>query len=468
MRSPPIPTVVVAGAGSGTGKTTAVCALACALAERGLDVRLFKAGPDYLDPSFHRAALGRSSRNLDGWMCGVDGVRESFAAGAEGGDIAIVEGVMGLYDGRDPAGIEGSAAELAGLLRAPVLLVVDASGMARSAAALIEGFAGHLPETRVEAALLNKVGSPGHTRLIEAALADSAAAGRLPGPLRCLGGLPKRADLFLPSRHLGLIAADYAEPTRTEAGRRRWRAALASWAREHVDLDGLLELAAGARGPGAPERSPPAPVGRARIGLAWDEAFHFYYPDNLELLEACGAELLRFSPLSDRALPEELGGLYIGGGYPEVHAAALSENRAMREAVAAFAASGRPVYGECGGLMYLGERLHTEEGSFPMCGALPLSTALEGRIRSLGYREVRTLRGTPLGPAGTVFRGHEFHYSRLLEAPELEPAYRVSGRRGEAAEGWLRGATLGSYVHAHWRSCPEVAAHFVRACAGAS
>lgn len=461
----PVPTVVIAGTGSGAGKTTVVCALACALAERGLDVRPFKAGPDYLDPTFHRAVLGRASRNLDGWMTGRDGVRESFAAGAAGGDIALVEGVMGLYDGRDPDGIEGSAAELARLLGAPVALVVDASGMARSGAAVVEGFANHLPETRVEAALFNKVGSAGHTRILDAALAASVEAGRFPGPMRSLGGLPKNAELFLPSRHLRLIAAEYAEPTRTEAGRERWRAALATWASESVDLDGLIALAGTATGPGAPERALPEGVGRVRIGLAWDEAFHFYYPDNLELLERCGAELVRFSPIRDAALPEDIGGLYLGGGYPDVHAAALSENAAMREAVAAFAASGRSVYGECGGLMYLGQQLTTDEGAFPMCGALPVATEMQGRIRSLGYREVTLTRDTPLVPAGTVFRGHQFHYSKLAGTPALSPAYAVSGRWGAGDEGWLSGNTLGSYVHAHWRSNPEVAAAFVAACA---
>ena len=265
----PIPTLVIAGAGSGVGKTTATCAIACALAARGLDVRLFKAGPDYLDTTFHRAALGRRSRNLDAWMMGREGVREAFAAGSAGGEVALIEGMMGLYDGRDPASVVGSSAQLAEWLGAPVALVVDAVGVARSGAAIVEGFAHHRPATRVEAALFNQVGGPRHAPLLETAL----AAGRFPGPMRSLGGLPRREDLYLPSRHLGLLAAEFAEPTRTEAARARWRRTLAGWAAEHLDLDGLLEVAATARGPGAPTRPPPPRAARARIGVARDEAF---------------------------------------------------------------------------------------------------------------------------------------------------------------------------------------------------
>ena len=459
-----VPTIIIAGTGSGTGKTTVVCAVACALAERGVDVRLFKAGPDYLDPTFHEAALGRPSRNLDGWMAGPAGVSAAFSRGTAAlgrPGVAIVEGVMGLFDGRDPTSLAGSGAELAGLLGAPVVLVVDAGGMARSAAAVVEGFANHSDAVDVRGVIFNRVGSARHTLLIEEAL----AAARTPLPVAALGGLSRNEALFLPSRHLGLMAARVSASTRTEAARVRWRQELAAWATAHLDLDGLLALADEASGP---RLSPPAlkPAGRARIGLALDDAFHFYYPDNLDLLRAAGAELVPFSPLADAALPADLDGLLLGGGYPEEHAEALSAGAAMRAAVRAFCAAGRPVYAECGGLMYLGESLQDAAGRrHDMVGALPLHTGMDRKLRSLGYREVTTTQDTILGPAGTVFRGHEFHYSSLRESGGCQQVYRWTGRRGTGTAGFAQGATLASYIHAHWGSNPEVARAFVAACA---
>lgn len=447
--------VLVAAPGSGHGKTTVVCGLAAVLGARGREVRCFKAGPDYLDPSWHRVVTGRPSRNLDGWMTGPDGVRTSFARGAEGGDMAIVEGVMGLFDGRDPRSLDGSGAELALLLDMPVVLVVDASGMARSAAALVEGFANHVPGVRVAGVIFNRVGSTGHTRI----LTDAMEA--VPG-VRVLGGLPVRSDLAIPERHLGLVSGDLGART-------GWIGDLAAWVGEHLDLDALMEIAASA-GPlsfgagGSPRNAPeatrfsgvPGTERPTRIGIARDAAFHFYYDDNLDLLTEAGAELVPFSPLSDAALPS-VDGLYIGGGYPEAHAAALSTNTAMRAAIRAFTG---PIYAECGGLMYLGESLD----AVPMCGVLPTRTRMGDRLRALGYREVTTTRSSLLGPAGTVFRGHEFHYSELTDTSSLAPMYQMTGRRGAGVEGWQRGGVLGSYVHAHFGSNPALAANFVAAC----
>ncbi len=454
-----IPTLVVAGTGSGSGKTTVVCALA----ERGVDVRLFKAGPDYLDPTFHEAATGRPGRNLDPWMTGREGVARAFAAGTRAlarPGVAIVEGVMGLFDGRSPESLEGSTADLARLLAAPVVLVVDAAGTARSAVPVVEGFANHVDDVDVRGVIWNRVGSAGHTRLIETALAGART--RL--PVTSLGGLPRNEQVFLPSRHLGLMAAHVSDATATPEARRRWRQ-LAAWAGEHVDLDALLALAADAA-PRLPAAPPPPAVASVRVGVARDAAFHFYYPDNLELLEAAGARLVEFSPLADDALPDGLDGLIIGGGYPEEHAAALSANRSMRDSVAAFAAAGRPVLAECGGLMYLGQRLVDATGhAHPMVGALPLTTAIEPGLRALGYREVTTTRATPLGPAGTSFRGHEFHYSGLTDTGGCDTAFRWTGRRGSGTCGYVRRGVVASYVHAHWGSNPDLAAAFVRACA---
>jgi cobyrinic acid a,c-diamide synthase len=436
-----IPTLLVAAPGSGHGKTTVMCGLAAALRRSGVDVRAFKAGPDYLDPTWHAVATGRPSRNLDAWMTGPDGVRATFARGAAGGDLALVEGVMGLFDGRDPRALDGSGAELALLLGAPVLLVMDASGMARTAAALVEGLARHVPGVRVTGVVFNRVGSRGHTALLAEALEGSG--------IPVLGGLPKAPALTLPERHLGLHAAD------TGAG--ALVAAIADHVAEHVDLDAVRRLAVPVHVGDTPcETSDVSPPARVRIGVARDAAFSFYYEDNLYLLVAAGAELVPFSPLADATLPP-VDGLYLGGGYPEAHAATLAANTSLRAAVRAFDG---PVYAECGGLMFLGEALDDA----PMCGVLPLRTRMGDRLRALGYREVVTTRDTVLGPAGTRFRGHEFHYSELAAPPDLAPAYAMTGRRGVGVEGWARGNVLGSYVHAHFGSNPSLATNLVAAC----
>jgi cobyrinic acid a,c-diamide synthase len=441
-----IPTVLVAAPSSGSGKTTVVCAIAAALRARGLDVRTFKAGPDYLDPTWHRVVTGRPSRNLDGWMTGRDGVRDSFARGAEGGDIALIEGVMGLFDGRSPRSLEGSGAEIAQWLDVPVVVVVDASGMARTAAAVVAGLAGYQPGVHVAGVVFNRVGSTGHGKLLAEAMESVPA-------VRCLGSLTRRNDIAVPERHLGLVSGEIA-------ARPGWVADLSAWG-AGLDLDALVALArAPAVVPFAPTTAPP----RVRIGVARDAAFHFYYEDNLDLLREAGAELVAFSPLTDAALPVDLDGIYIGGGYPEEHRATLSGNTAMKDAIRAFQGV---IYAECGGLMFLGESLAGEAGdATPMCGVLPVRTRMTGRLRTLGYREVTTTGDTPLGAAGTVFRGHEFHYSELAHT-DLAPAYRMTGRGGESVEGWTRGNVLGSYVHAHFGSNPTLAPALVAACEAA-
>lgn len=434
------PALLIAAPSSGSGKTTITCAIAAALRRRGQDLRLFKAGPDYLDPGWHAAVTGRPGRNLDGWMTGHEGVRESFARGAQGGDRALIEGVMGLFDGRAPTSLEGSGAELALLLGIPVVLVVDASAMARTAAAVVEGLARHAPGVEVAGVIFNRVGGEGHARLLEEAMT-------LVKGVAYLGATPEHAPIALPERHLGLVSARQGVPE-------GWADRLADLAEKHLHLDRLPW-----RAPTLPRRPPPppAPGPRARIGVAQDEAFQFYYPDNLELLEEAGAALVPFSPLHDGRLPEGLDGLYLGGGYPELYVDGLRANSRMRQEIRDFSGV---VYAECGGLMYLGERL---DGS-PMCGALPVSTVMGPGLRSLGYREVTLTRDTVLGPAGTVFRGHEFRHSELVEAPALEPAYAMTGWSGAGVEGWAVGRRLGSYVHAHFGSNPRLAANLVGAC----
>ena len=429
--------LVIGAPSTGSGKTTVVCALGAALKRRGVDVRLFKAGPDYLDPSWHQAVTGRPGRNLDGWMTGLDGVRDSLARGGRGGQLALIEGMMGLFDGRDPTTLEGSAAELAVHLALPVVLVVDASGMARTAAAVVEGLARHVPGVRVAAVIFNQVGGPGHTQILAEAMA--------PTGIPVLGGLPRRPDLAIPERHLGLVSAgNNYKP--------EWISALADLAEAHLDLDLLLTL-------GGPLPEPPAlpqvSAAVCRIGVARDEATHFYYADNLELLAEAGAEIVPFSPLHDPHLPA-VDGLYLGGGYPELYAAQLSSNTTLLDDLRRFRG---PVYAECGGLMLLGEALD----GLPMAGLLPLRTVNRERLVSLGYREVSTVIDTILGPAGTTFKGHEFHHSELEAPPPLQPAYTMTGWRGSGVEGWSRGRVLGSYVHAHFGSNPSLAPALVRA-----
>jgi cobyrinic acid a,c-diamide synthase len=422
-----------------------------ALRARGLTVAVFKCGPDYLDPTYHQRASGRTSHNLDGWLMGRAAVRETFARGAAGADVAVIEGVMGLFDGASPTGDEGSTAEIARWLDAPVLLVVDAAGMARTIAAVAAGFSAFDPGLRLAGLVANRVGSRGHLELL-------GQAQRTP-PI--VGGFPVAEELAFPSRHLGLRTADrQAVP---EEALDAWADLVEAW--WQVDAVLAIARAAPALAPAAPP--PAAPARRCRIGVAFDEAFHFYYDHNLGRLAALGAELVRFSPLHDARLPD-VEGLYIGGGYPEVHAAALAGNAAMKADVAAFAHAGRPIYAECGGLMYLAGGIRTlDGGAHAMVGLLPGQAVLSPRLEALGYVEVETQEATILGPPGLRFRGHQFRYSRLEGGDGAGGAYSVRRRRGGEAfrEGYRAGSVLGSYVHAHWASNPLVAEHFVRSCA---
>jgi cobyrinic acid a,c-diamide synthase len=449
-----IPRLVIGGVSSGVGKTTVTIALARAFRARGLRIALFKCGPDYLDPTYHARAIGHATQNLDGWMMGREAVLATFVEATRGADLAIIEGVMGLFDGATPTGEEGSTAEIAKWLEAPVVLVVDAGGMARSVAPLVDGFTRFDPALTVAGTIANRVGSRGHADLLRKALGAS--------PL--LGALPREAEHAFAERHLGLRTAD--EAALPDALLDHWGARAAEW----IGLDALLERARSA--PSLPDVGPvsqsPAAERRARIGIARDEAFHFYYVDNLRRLEALGAELVPFSPVHDPALPN-VDGLYLGGGYPEVHAAALSANASMRAAIAGFAERGAPIYAECGGLMYLTRAICTLDGArHEMVGLLPTEARMHEKLQALGYVEVETQARTLLGGAGTRFRGHQFRYSELDPPPwgELEPVYALRRRRGgeTSTEGCRVGNVVASYVHAHWASNPNVAEAFVDAC----
>jgi cobyrinic acid a,c-diamide synthase len=370
--------------------------------------------------------------------------------------MSIIEGMMGLYDSATPTGDEGSTAEIAKWLRAPVLLVVDASGMARSIAATANGYAHFDREVNVAGIICNRIGGRGHLDILRMASSE----------IPVVGGLPGNAELAFPERHLGLRTADEnAVPARLFE-------AWGNLATEWLDLDAIISVARA-----APELEfdnlPTRRVAgsRCKIGIAWDDAFHFYYEDNLRRLETLGAELVKFSPSRDSKLPE-LGGLYFGGGYPEVRARELSANRAMIEAILEFAKSSRPIYAECGGLMYLCEAIRTLDGdTWKMAGLIPGVAVMSPRLQALGYAEVETRAPSILGPSGTKFRGHQFRYSSLDAngaAAALPHLYRVRPKWGaEFEEGYFRDNLVASYVHAHWASNPAVAEAFVDACAHA-
>ncbi|WP_462327436.1 cobyrinate a,c-diamide synthase [Desulfobaculum sp.] len=453
----PTRTIVVAGTHSGCGKTTASLGLMAALVRRGLTVQAFKCGPDFIDPGHHERITGRPSHNLDGWMMGHDAVQEVFAREAADADVAVVEGVMGLYDGRTGTGEDGSTAQIAKWLGAPVVLVADARSMARSAAALVTGYTAFDPDIDFAGILLNRVGSDNHAQLLDDALRGLPDHLGSQPPL--LGLLRRREGLELPSRHLGLVTAqDHHLPEDTVTQ-------LAQWMEDGCHLGRLLDR--------SPERhlTPTAPPTQAekpvRIAVARDEAFCFYYHENLRQLEAAGAQLVFFSPLRDAALPPDIGGLYLGGGYPELHAAQLSGNAAMRAAVRGFSEANAPVYAECGGFMYLMRGITTAEGAeHPMVGVFPMHAAMDKRFRALGYREAVTTASTFFGPEWTMLRGHEFHYSSpsALDA-DIPAVYKVMDRRGwtGAKEGFALRQTLASYIHVHFASNPDAARAFVDA-----
>jgi cobyrinic acid a,c-diamide synthase len=448
--------LVVAGVASGVGKTTITLGLLEAFRRRGLVVQPFKVGPDFIDPGYHELVTGRGSYNLDGWMCGREHVVATVARHAADADLAVVEGVMGCFDGIDATGDDGSTAQVAKWLGAPVVLVLDAWAQARSAAAVALGFERFDPRLSIAAIIANRVGGDAHARAVREAIAGHCRA-------RVVGAIPWSESLALPERHLGLVTA--GEGALTDAMRDH----LADVIARSVDLDAVLELATPFTA--VSPASPPPAATRSRpvmIGVAHDAAFCFYYRDNLALLQAAGADLVYWSPLTDVALPA-VDGLYLGGGYPELHGAALAANKTVVDEIRAFAASGRPIYAECGGLMYLADALQTADGAtHAMVGLLPATVRMRPRRLSLGYTEVTLQSESLLGAPGAVARGHEFHYSSLDPVPaSVQRVYRLH-RPGseERAEGYQVGGALLSYVHLHFASNPGMASSFVAACAG--
>ncbi|MGP3943525.1 cobyrinate a,c-diamide synthase [Streptomyces sp. 6N106] len=471
-----VPRLVIAAPASGSGKTTVTAGLMAAFAERGLDVSPHKVGPDYIDPGYHalaissaassagrsRAGGARPGRNLDAYLCGPQRIAPLFLHGAAGCDLALVEGVMGLFDGAAGQGELASTAHVAKLLRAPVVLVVDASSQSRSVAALVHGFASWDPEVRVAGVILNKVGSDRHEAMLREALEGCGVP--------VFGALRRMREVRAPSRHLGLVPVAERQAEAVDSA-----AALAARVREGCDLEGLLALARGApplsepvwdpeeemreaveAAPGAGGRGDRA--ARPVVAVAGGAAFTFSYAEHTELLTAAGARVVPFDPLRDERLPEGTGGLVIGGGFPEVYAPELSANKPLRAAVAELAASGAPIAAECAGLLYLARSLDGE----PMCGVLAAEARMSERL-TLGYREAVAISDTALAAAGTRVRGHEFHRTTIVPGAGAEPAWGLVHPE-RRTEGFAQGNVHASYLHVHWASVPGAAARFADRC----
>ena len=445
------PRLVIAGTHSGAGKTTVTLAIMAALAARGRLVQPFKAGPDFIDPGHHSAATGRPSYNLDGWMLGAAINREIYMRAAADADFSIIEGMMGLFDGSSPVNEIGSTAELAKQLDAPVLLVIDGSALARSVAAMVSGYAQFDPALHVNGVLFNRVSSEGHYKLLKDAVEQET-------DVMVVGYLRPDPAVTIADRHLGLVTA-------MERGGGDLYRRLAMAAAETVDLDRVEALASSCRELTAPLPQPVMKTqGRPiRIGLAQDLAFCFYYPDNLELLEREGAELVRFSPIADQVLPD-VDMLYLGGGYPELHGEALARNVAMRTAIRRFAERGGTIYAECGGMMYLTQSIRDFSGaSHEMVGLFAAEAVMHRQSLTMGYRTMECSQDCILGASGTTARGHEFHYSTLVPRGPLRYVSLLRDAQGEAkgSDGLAMGNTLACYAHLHFASQPQMAGALV-------
>ncbi|MCL4300201.1 MAG: cobyrinate a,c-diamide synthase [Anaerolineae bacterium] len=497
--------ILIAGVSSGVGKTTITLGLIAALRRRGLRVQPFKAGPDYIDPTYHTLAAGQPCRNIDTWMVPPDRALELYLKAAETADVAVIEGVMGIFDGFSYTGEEGSTAQIAKLLDAPVLLVLDVGKMARSAGALALGYTRFDPALKLAGFILNRCGSESHYRGVKQVV--EAATG-----LPVLGWLPKNAELHIPERHLGLV------PTDERGELTGFIARAADLIDQYFDVEQILAKAES----GNPWRWPMRPAEKLStalvhektanpvvvfehsnkskienrkskivIAVARDPAFSFYYEDNLSLLSENGAEIVFFSPQQDPGLPPSTAGLYFGGGFPELYAAQLAANQSLLAALRQAHAAGMPIYAECGGFMYLTEAIIDLEGrTHPLVGLVPGITRMQPRLVSLGYRLVESPGGNFLLPPGVTTRGHEFHWSTWERSRKAEggrrkdeisgnssfiphpssvitPAWQIRPRQGESEskpEGYTHHNLIASYVHLHFAHSLQLAPNFVRAC----
>ena len=452
--------LVIAGTHSGTGKTTVSIGIMSALKKRGFSIQPFKVGPDFIDPGYHKAVCGIPSRNLDGWMLDKKYNLETFLNHSKGNDISIIEGVMGLYDGYEGKNEDGSTAQIAKWLNSSVILVVDARSMSRSVGALVYGFEKFDNELKIAGVILNRVRSVKHYNWLRDAIVKRCKA-------KVIGYLPSDTSIEIPERHLGLV-------TDTENGLKRdFIQRITDLIDHFVDLNWLLKIASPISIKGFCSRQSEIEINQnsaysVRIGVAYDEAFCFYYHDNFDILQKYGAELIRFSPLRDNCLPKNLDGIYLGGGYPELFARELDSNQVMRREIKRFAAGGGIIYAECGGLMYLGNTIKDFDNNyFEMVGVFTFTTRMEKKLTDLGYYTVKVLKDNILSKKGDVIKGHQFRYSSLEGiSPSISSVYQIrKGNRGEVRrEGFALDNVLASYVHIHFGSNINFARRFVEAC----
>lgn len=459
---------LIAAPHSGSGKTTLTLGILAALSRRGKKVAAFKCGPDFIDPGYHSLATGRPSINLDAWMCPAAFVEETFRHHSSQADIAVIEGVMGLFDGMGASPMDGSSAQIAAITATPVVLVVNVRGMAASAAALVKGFAEFDPQVKVTGVIFNGVGSSNHRELLTKAVENA-----LPD-VKVLGCMPKDDALKIPSRHLGLVTAEEnpLPPAYLDH--------LIALCEEHLDMDALSRLetvatpeALSSAGLGIitsqQSEGPNTALQPVRIAVARDNAFCFVYEDNLRLLRQAGAKLVEFSPLADASLPDGISGIYLPGGYPELYVAQLAGNLPMKAAIRDAVKAGMPVYAECGGFIYLTQGMEPTDSSNPaedFVGIYPVRANMLPKRKALGYRQVELTGDTVIAANGETARGHEFHYSEINDMPASIPrCYRMTRQeRFLGAEGYQVANCLASYVHLHFGSNSNIAASFHEAC----
>lgn len=448
---------MIAGTQSGVGKTTLATGLMAAMSRREYIVQPYKVGPDYIDPGFHTVATGKISRNLDSWMVSKKHLLELFQHSSQQAQISIIEGVMGLFDGHRQGGGRGSSAEVAKILSTPVILIIDAQQMAQSGAALTYGFQNYDPDLNLVGVILNRVSSKSHYRMIKEPIEELGVA--------VLGHIPQQEELELPERHLGLV------PTAESNSLVEYLDELAASIEEHLDLDKIYQLAAQAEELDLVEEELFAVSeneAEISIAVARDKAFNFYYEDNLDLLRARGVKIKYFSPLQDNSLPPGISGIYIGGGFPESFLKELSENKSIQRSLKVAISQGMPTYAECGGLMYLTKKIvNFDQESYPMLGIIPGSIVMQDSLQAMGYVEATVETDNILLPAGAKIRGHEFHYSRLLNlSNKLDSAYSLKGGKGEDGrwEGFVKDNLLASYLHLHFASNSTVIDNFIEAC----
>ncbi|NEU32241.1 cobyrinate a,c-diamide synthase [bacterium LRH843] len=446
--------IVVAGTGSGVGKTTVTIGLMSALKKKGLTVQGFKCGPDYIDPTYHTSVTKRASRNLDSWMLSRETILDIYTHGSTGADISIIEGVMGFFDGKSPTSNQGSTAEISILLESPVILVVDCSSMARSAAAIVKGFQTFASGPNIVGVIANQVGSEGHFQLVKAAIEQECH-------IPVIGYLKRELDIEIPERSLGLI------PSVERGELDRFFDQLGELILETVNTDQLLELSIAKRlnrgqAPSLFDRKREPVV---KIAVAKDAAFNSYYPENLKMLESFGAELVYFSPLADEPVPEQVDGLYIGGGLPEEFVSRLAQNDHVKQSVKKAIKNGIPTFAECGGFMYLTNSVETTaQEKHCMVGIIPGEVKIKSHLTALGYREISGQKDNFLLSGDEQARGHEFHYSMFQAEKEISYAYETTGMRGTKQEGYVTTNLVAGYTQIHFASNPTVVTNFIETC----